>query len=295
MSTRDGVLQGRDDGQSGDAAIIRTYGNLPGMNGDMLSPAVINATKAMSCDAGGEGVEDECNGLLSYLDLLADLDWGRVFLFGNHPTSGDRLSIKIPSAIDITKKIKSVEWIRDRPKQEIDATREITNGGTESAVADLLQERSSCQADGIGFKDGESQEEHSQLVKGLEMIATVRLSKGNEGARSPAQGKVEIDQASIGVKQSVCEDSTTKDGDHDDSDTVHKESRRQSGGMSTRDGVLQGRDDGQSGDAAIIRTYGNLPGMNGDMLSPAVINATKAMSCDAGGEGVEDECNGLLS
>ena len=150
--------------------------------------------------------------------------------------------MKIPSAMDTTKKIKSVEWIQDRPKQEIDATRKITNEDTESEVADLLQERSSCQADGIGFKDGESQEEHYHLVKGLEMIATVRLSKGNEGARSPAQGKVEIDQASIGWKQSVCEDSATKDGDPDDIDTVHVETRRQSGGMSTRDGVLQGRD-----------------------------------------------------
>ena len=46
--------------------------------------------------------------------------------------------MKIPSAIDITKKIKSVEWIQDRTKQEIDATREITDEDTESEVADLF-------------------------------------------------------------------------------------------------------------------------------------------------------------
>ena len=202
--------------------------------------------------------------------------------------------MKIPSAINTTKKIKSVEWIQYRPKHEIDATREITNGGTESEVADLLQERSSRQSEGIGIKDGELQEEHTRLVKGLEMNATVRLSKGNEEARSPAQVKVAINQASIGLKRSVCEDSATKDGDPDESDTLHEESRRQSGGMSTQYCVLQGRDDRQSGEAAITRTYDNLPGMNGDMLSPAVINVIKAMSCDTGGEGVEDECTGLL-
>ena len=71
-------------------------------------------------------------------DLEADPDRGSALLCGDHPTSGDRLCMKIPSAIDITKKIKSVEWIQDRTKQEIDATREIANGGTESEVADLL-------------------------------------------------------------------------------------------------------------------------------------------------------------
>ena len=39
---------------------------------------------------GREGVEDECNGLLLYLDLLADLDWGRGLLCGDHSASGDR-------------------------------------------------------------------------------------------------------------------------------------------------------------------------------------------------------------
>ena len=73
----------------------------------------------------------------------------------------------------------------------------------------------------------------------------------------------------------------TKDGDPDDIDTVHGESRRQSGGMSTRDGVLQGRDNRQLGDAAITRTYNDLPGVNGDKLSPTVIDATKDMSRDA--------------
>ena len=111
--------------------------------------------------------------------------------------------MKIPSAIDITTKIKSVEWIQGRPQQEIDATRENMNGGTECEVADLLQERSSRQSDGIGFKDGGLQEEHTRLVRGLEKNATARLSKGNEEARSPAQVKVEIDQASIGWKRSV--------------------------------------------------------------------------------------------
>ena len=62
---------------------------------------------------------------------------------------------------------------------------------------------------------------------------------------------------------------------------MHGESRRQSGGISTRDGVFQGRDERQSKEAAITRTYDTLPGVNDDMLSPAVINATKAMSCDA--------------
>ena len=95
------------------------------------------------------------------------------------------------------------------------------NEYTESEAADLLQERSSCQADGIRVKDGELQEEHTRLVKGIEMIATVRLSKGNKDKRSPAQGKVDIDQASIGWKQSVCEESSTKDGDPDEIDTVH--------------------------------------------------------------------------
>ena len=142
----------------------------------------------------------------------------------------------------------------------------------------MLQERSSRQSDGIGFKDGELQEEHTRLVKGLEMNATVRLSKGNEEARSPAQVKVEIDQASIGLIRSVCEDSATKDDDPDGIVTVHGESRRHSGGMSTRDGVLHRREDRQDGDAAITRTYYNFPGMNGDMLSPAVINAIKTMS-----------------
>ncbi|MCY0726026.1 hypothetical protein OVW19_30245, partial [Klebsiella pneumoniae] len=66
--------------------------------------------------------------------------------------------------------------------------------------------------------------------------ATVRLSKRNEDARSPAQVNMKIDQAPIGLKRSVCEDSATKDGDPDEIDTVHGESRRQSGGMSTRDG-----------------------------------------------------------
>ena len=158
--------------------------------------------------------------------------------------------MKIHLAVDITKKIKRVEWIQDRPKQEIDATRDITNEGTEYGVADLLQERPRRQSDGIGVKDGGLQEDHTRLVKALEMIATVTLSKGNEEARSPAQVKVKIHQASIGFKRSVCEDSATKDGDPDETDTVHGESRRQSVGMSTRDG--------QSG------------------------------------EGVEDECNGLL-
>ncbi|KAL0582045.1 hypothetical protein ABG067_008378, partial [Albugo candida] len=177
--------------------------------------------------------------------------------------------------------IKRVEWIQDRPKQEIDATRDITNEGTEYEVADLLQERPRRQSDGIGVKDGGLQEEHTRLVKGLEMNATVTLSKGNEEARSPAQVKVEIDQASIGLKRSVCEASAAKDGDPDEIDTVHGESRRQSGGISTRDGVFQGRDERQSKEAAITRTYDTLPGVNDDMLSPAVINATKAMSCDA--------------
>ena len=54
--------------------------------------------------------------------------------------------MKIHSAVDITKKIKRVEWIQDRPKQEIDATRDITNEGTDYEVADLLQERSRRQS-----------------------------------------------------------------------------------------------------------------------------------------------------
>ena len=108
--------------------------------------------------------------------------------------------MKIHSAVDITKKIKRVEWIQDRPKQEIDSTMDITNEGTEYEVADLLQERPRRQSDGIGVKDGGLQEERFRLVKGLEMIATVTLSKGNEEARSPAQVKVKIHQASIGFK-----------------------------------------------------------------------------------------------
>ena len=51
MSTRYGMLQGRDNRQLGDAAINRTYNDLPGVIGDMLSSAVIDSTKNMSCDA----------------------------------------------------------------------------------------------------------------------------------------------------------------------------------------------------------------------------------------------------
>ena len=45
------MLQGQDDRQYGYAAITGTYDNLPGVNGGMLSPAEINATTAMICDA----------------------------------------------------------------------------------------------------------------------------------------------------------------------------------------------------------------------------------------------------
>ena len=128
--------------------------------------------------------------------LEANLDVGCGSLCGKQPTSGYRLCMKIPSATDTTKKIKVVEWMQDRPKQEIDAARKIANEDIEYEVADRSQERSSCQSDGIGFKDGEMQEEHSQLAKGLKTNATVRSSTINEAARSPAQGKVKIDQAS---------------------------------------------------------------------------------------------------
>ena len=58
------------------------------------------------------------------------------------------------------------------------------------------------------------------------MNATVRLSKGNKETRSPAQGKVKNNQASIGWKQSVCEDSMAKEGEPDNIYTVHGVSRR---------------------------------------------------------------------
>ena len=151
----------------------------------------------------------------------------------------------------------------------------------DSDEIDTVHGESRRQSDGIGFKDGELQEGPTRLVKGLELNATVRLSKGNKDKRSPVQIKVEIDQASIGFERSVCGDSATRDGDPDKIDTVHEESRRQSGGMSTRDGALQERDDRQSKDAAITKIYDKLPAVKDDMLLPAVINANEALSCDA--------------
>jgi hypothetical protein len=227
-----------------------------------------------------EVVEDEYNGFFLYLDLLADTDWGRGLLCDDHPASENRLSMKIPSAVNTKKKLKSVEWIQDRLKEEIDVTRMITNADAESEVADLLQERSSCQSDGIGVKDGDLQEEHTRLVKGLEMNATVRMSKKNEDAKPPAQTEVEFDQALIVSKRSICETSPAKDGDPDETDTVHRQSSRQSDGMSIRDCVSHRRDTRRSGDEAIARTYEKSPGVIDDMLSQPVINSTKDMSSD---------------